>query len=713
MKLSSDEVYPALTGYTDRFSARPGESLALKASASEAGVVDVDVVRIWFADANPSGPGIQLDPVDSFPSMSFEGRYQRTYLGSYGVVPVGDFPAQPVLTFEFTIQPRLLRERYAALLSCGDSGGWTLAANRNGVELKMAKGATTLVLPCEFKSRAWYGLKLTIDQLSNKVVLAISSTDEGERVVTCDLSLIPESDWHVLYIAAEQTPLGMRAHFNGRIDDIIVRDRAQNVLAFWDFSLAISTQSIVDTGPQGLHGRLINLPQRAVRGSRWNGTEQRFSHAPSQYSAIHFHEDDIYDCGWETDLEVVLPERLHSGVYGIRMRQAESEDVVPFFVLPPRSGPTARICYIANTFTYQAYGNHARDNLDTLMEERIQDWETPRGPDTYPQFGFSTYNFHPDGSGIAFASRLRPLLTMRPGFLTFVTHDGAGLRHFPADSHLVEWFRRKGFDFDVVTDEDLHNEGVNLIADYSVVVTGSHPEYQTTQTLNALKSYRDCGGNLVYLGGNGFYWRIAKSERLPGAIEVRRNEGGIRAWATEPGEGYQMLDGEYGGLWRRNDRPPQQLVGVGFSAQGLFEGTYYRRTDRSYGSDVNWIFDGVEEERIGDYGFSGGGAAGFELDRADSVLGTPDCAVIIARSYEHPASFMAAPEETLSHIRTVTGESPNELIRSELLYMKLDNGAQVFATGSITFCGSLPHNNFSNGISQLLENVIDRFVCGS
>ena len=36
-----------------------------------------------------------------------------------------------------------------------------------------------------------------------------------------------------------------------------------------------------------------------------------------------------------------------------------------------------------------------------------------------------------------------------------------------------------------------------------------------------------------------------------------------------------------------------------------------------------------------DFGLSGGGAAGFELDRADQDLGTPDNAVVLARSENH------------------------------------------------------------------------------
>ncbi len=119
-------------------------------------------------------------------------------------------------------------------------------------------------------------------------------------------------------------------------------------------------------------------------------------------------------------------------------------------------------------------------------------------------------------------------------------------------------------------------------------------------------------------------------------IEVRRAEGGIRSWAAEPGEYHHALDGQLGGLWRRNRRPPQQLTGLGFCAQGNFEATYYRRLPASYDPAVSWIFEGVEGEVFGDYGLSGGGAAGFELDRADISLGTPSDAIVLARSENCP-----------------------------------------------------------------------------
>ena len=42
-----------------------------------------------------------------------------------------------------------------------------------------------------------------------------------------------------------------------------------------------------------------------------------------------------------------------------------------------------------------------------------------------------------------------------------------------------------------------------LLASYAVVMTGTHPEYWTERMLDAITSYVDGGGHLMYLGGNG------------------------------------------------------------------------------------------------------------------------------------------------------------------------------------------------------------------
>jgi N,N-dimethylformamidase len=379
--------------------------------------------------------------------------------------------------------------------------------------------------------------------------------------------------------------------------------------------------------------------------------------------------------------------------------------------LPTRAARGAPIVLLASTFTYQIYGNYQRGSVDDAFRARQAEWHAyPWNAGQHPEYGASTYNRHPDGSGICCSSLRRPLLTMRPGYITFFDTRGSGVRHFPADTHLIDWLTVEGFAFDVITDHDLDCEGAALLRPYRAVVTGSHPEYHSPNTLGALQDYVDGGGRLAHLGGNGFYWRIATSPEIPDVLEIRRVEGGIRAWAAEPGEYFHALDGGYGGLWRRSGRPPQLLCGVGFSTQGLFEGSYYRRMPGAADPHAAWIFDGVRDEIIGDFGLSGGGAAGFELDRADFALGTSPNALILARSEGHQSHFGTVPEELLSHLATLNGGRPMDLIRAEIVYFETTAGGAVFSAGSIAFCGSLSHNNYDNNISCMLENVLQRFA---
>jgi N,N-dimethylformamidase len=514
-------------------------------------------------------------------------------------------------------------------------------------------------------------------------------------------------------------------HFNGKIEAPALLDRPAgeeaprsrsaaaraDVIAAWDFSRDVTSQRIVDAGPNVLHGELVNLPARGMKGARWTGEEMCWRHAPAHYAAIHFHDDDLYDCGWQTDFTYTVPADLPSGVYAARLTSGGVEEMIPFFVRPPRGQARARACLLVPTFTYIVYANIARRIATDAYRARVAAWGArPWTPDEHRDYGLSTYNFHTDGSGIAYSSRLRPIMTMRSGFLAYVDAWGSGVRHLPADTHLVAWLDAMGHEVDIVTDEDLHAEGMALLAPYKVVLTPSHPEYQSRETLDALSAYVARGGRLMYLGGNGFYWRVAAHPDVPGAVEIRRGEGGIRAWAAEPGEYYNAFDGSYGGLWRRNGRPPQQLVGVGFTSQAPFEGNWYRRAPGAADPRAAWILEGVRGDIIGDFGLSGGGAAGFELDRADHRLGTPPNTIVVASSEGHDLDrFTLVPEEVLTDVTTWPGEPRDKLIRADMVYFEAPNGGAVFSVGSITFCGSLPHDSFDNDVSRIVDNVLRRF----
>ncbi len=39
-----------------------------------------------------------------------------------------------------------------------------------------------------------------------------------------------------------------------------------------------------------------------MTGPFWSGEALDWRRNPAEYDAIHFHEDDLLDCGWDTDL---------------------------------------------------------------------------------------------------------------------------------------------------------------------------------------------------------------------------------------------------------------------------------------------------------------------------------------------------------------------------------------------------------------------------
>ena len=63
-----------------------------------------------------------------------------------------------------------------------------------------------------------------------------------------------------------------------------------------------------------------------MTGWNWNGEEMCWRHAPDQYGAIHFHDDDVYDAGWEVDVSLTVPKNLKSGLYAARLRCGEGDD---------------------------------------------------------------------------------------------------------------------------------------------------------------------------------------------------------------------------------------------------------------------------------------------------------------------------------------------------------------------------------------------------
>ena len=738
-----------LTGYPDRFSARPGETIGFCVS-SKAPTFRAEIVRIIHGDPNPAGPGLRTERGASHVTGEYAGAEQHLRGGSHVVVP--DDPAlDPASGFTITawIWPtwpdRGSPQAIVTKLSRDGDSGYGLFISRNGdLALWVGDGTDS---ECVVTSRAlrkpeWYFVAASFDAATSTVRMVQRPLGWTEAArVACAEKRVPVASVAAsggpLMIAASPGPDG--AHhkvFNGKIDSPRLFDRAlsagevdalaagedpaavagPSLVASWDFSVGMSTQVATDTSPNGLNGEVVNLPHRAVTGHNWSGEEYNPALRPGEYGAIHFHEEDIDDAGWDVSVEFRVPETARSGIYALRTEAGDASDHIPFFIRPHAGRPQSDVAFLLETNTYLAYGNEhvlTPEGGGNIPEELLPNWRKDvhhEEIDYIVEGGLhSMYDHKRDGSGVPYQTRRVPILNMRPDYV-FPTRGGP--HGLGADLMIADWMEHEGVDFDAFSSEDLHFDGADLLAPYRVLVIGSHPEYWSRQMLDALEAYLAGGGRVMYLGGNGFYWVTSFDPGRPHVIEIRR-WGGTDVWEAEPGEYYHSTTGELGGIWRKRGRPPQRLLGVGFTAQGFDVNSPYERMPGSFDPRAEFIFEGVgEDELIGDCPslLLAHGAAGDEIDRLDFELGTPPHALLLAtsagrhsRAYHHVVEEIAITD-SLQH-----GEV-NPFVRSDMTYFEGPEGGGVFSVGSIDWCGVLSHNGYDNNVSRITGNVLRRFL---
>lgn len=738
-----------LTGYTDKLSVAPGEQIRFMVS-TELPSYNSTLLRLIHGDENAAGPGFKEEAVETDIEGLKPGRRQVARTGSFVVVP--DCTLLSELT-SFTLQawiwpttPQFGETQGLLSKWAPEEKGFSLAIGEEGaLELWLGDGGTTsrFGTGCALRAREWYFVAASFDSQTGRLVLvqwqcsdwpADSSSGCLEETVQARVSCRNGQPTLMAASCLGTDPANKRAAlglFNGKIDsprlfnralkrdeiELLKRDilpaevAGGDLVACWDFSLDQSSAKVTDSGPNQLHGAAVNMPTRAVTGHNWTSWEADHKHAPQEYGAVHFHQDDLEDAGWQPDFELSVPVGLRSGIYAARLVGEGQEDHVPFIVRPPRGFTRGPILFLVPTFTYLAYANDRMEAGQTFFASQPEGKFTPDPLDHYlsqrPEFAMSFYDNHSDGSGCCYSSSLRPLVNMRPKYRHILTKGG---RNLSADLYLIDWLDQKGYEYDVAADGDLHRDGLELLAGYRVLVTGTHPEYWSAQMLAALESFLAQGGRLAYLGGNGFYWVTSVDPERPHVIECRRGMAGTRAWDSAPGECFHSTTGEMGGLWRYRGKAPNKIAGIGFAAQGWSDpAPGYTRQPGSFDRRAAFIFEGVgADETIGEFGLIYGGAAGDELDRIDFGLGTPHHTLLLASSSGHGPSISPVIEDYLQTDSSLLGRDwPN--VRADMVYFETPNNGAVFSVGSICWCASLSHNEYDNNVSRITQNVLDAF----
>lgn len=739
-----------LVGYADKLSVQPGSEIGFMVS-SEFDTFQAALVRLIHGDVNPAGPGFKAEPVDSALTGTYPGVRQPIRTGSYVRVP---HRAELDLGVSFTIHMWIRpttpdKERQTLLSKVSEAGdGYALRLDRGRLSLHVGPGLAAVArVERPVEAHAWYAVSAVYDADLGEARLRLDplapTAVELAAAVRASLptpAALPDAGGDLLIAAeaiAERGEPTVGSFYNGKIDAprvfasaldetelAALRDGAapasDSLVAAWDFSVGIPTSAIADTSGRQLDGRTVNKPMRGATGWNWDGTETAWPHARGQYGAIHFHDDDLDDAAWTRSLGFGVPDDLPSGVYAVHLQAEGEEDYIPFAVRPRRGRPTSKVLWVMPVFSYLAYGNeHLVDQVRTMDVVKLGLAGLLDYPST-PQDRYiaenrlnSLYDTHSDGSGVCYSSRLRPLVTMRPKYEMPLLNRGQGSPHqFNADLHIVDWLHESGYAFDVVTDEDLHAEGAELLSSYKVVLTGSHHEYWSLEMIRAAQRYLTEGGRLMYLAGNGMYWVTQQDSENGNGIEVRRRPPSTRVWETEPGEGHLSATGELGGLWRYRGIAPQSWLGVGFTAQGLGEGRPYERRPDSFSERGAWVFEGVaRDELIGDFPslVNSRGAAGFELDRADRALGTPLHTLILATATGFSDSYQHVSEEVMSS-NSRQGGSASPLVRADMVLLEYPGGGAVFSPGSIAWSACLSYNDYDNNVARITANVLDRFL---
>lgn len=345
---------------------------------------------------------------------------------------------------------------------------------------------------------------------------------------------------------------------------------------------------------------------------------------------------------WEKSFSFKLPENLKSGYYMISLENRIDEFHIPL-IIKSNNPKNSDILILASYNTWQAYNEAG---------------------------GASFYRYHLgydcEFNNSMFISFKRPLYNIK-GTL----YEGGG---FEAELAITHWLEREGIPFHVISDRDFHFNQYTP-DEYKSLMINTHGEYWSKDMYDQIENYLGKGGSLMYLSGNGIYWKVTfDGDRMECQKEFA----------------YHYQDSTKGGTWRSLNRNESRVLGVayGYWGYGTFAPYIVVNPD-------HWIFDGTNVEK-GDLigkSLNRKWASGHETDRRTTV--TPKNAVLLAEGLNK------------QRIHELGDDSKSKDGGAHLMYYDHEGGGGVYAAGSITFGGSLLADSV---MSQMTLNVIEKFT---
>lgn len=380
-----------------------------------------------------------------------------------------------------------------------------------------------------------------------------------------------------------------------------------------------------------------------------------------------------FGCQWTNPGFVTIPSQTKSGYYFLKL-EYRSKIYWLSFIIKPRTNEGNKILLLANTNKWNAYNTWA--GLDGSISLYTF------APSMYYQTNRNLSLEGTDGtkSGAPIVSNFvhteRPNTTASSYINTYFSSDIKS-RVFFNDHIYGEMFLPNfldglglGYEFDVITDQDMELLDLTKQSGYSIFMMHVHPEYWSVKQLDVLNQITKAGIGIMYLAGNGIYW---KCTWVGNQMEVRKD----RKLHLDRTKG-----GQYGELKFTDISNGQDIVKIYYSkmySMDLNPPVPYKLTN-----PPGWLIQDIDLS--GEYvGFKNlnsrsldSGTSGWEVDNV----------------------------QIPSNTKYIIGSSNDKL--GQMIWKDLDeSGGAVFSAGSIIYTGSLA---IDPSIAKITTNVINKML---
>jgi len=473
----------------------------------------------------------------------------------------------------------------------------------------------------------------------------------------------------------------------------------EGLLACWPLDEEGGDQ-VQDSGPNELSGQIINHGAWMIGGPSFKGDDiGRYDEAydpqkdEKRGHGLRFASDDLFDCRWKTTQTYSIPKDAKSGLYVGRYEYAVEgkpyEYNVTFNVRRPESRRKPSILVLVSSSSWRAYNSAGFP----VGVRGLHFFPVGGLKSSHPQApAYSCYRNHRHGQPAYYFGMNMPWPSAAPNALF---HDPK-MRY----SHLMRselfvhrWLDgvygdHEGYEYDVVTDYDLHSNP-DLLKGYKTIFINGHSEYWSAEAFTAVDRFLAAGGTAALLSGNTMFWRTSFSED-GSVMECRKFDPRIggRGGATI-GELYHSQDKKRGSLMRECGYPAWKCVGLECCGWAGVDGVYHAD------APDHFLFNKPEKcefKKNETFGHNPNGkyplGVGHEWDiRLSSLLKMTRKVPEGVKLPEEPAGIttlargIRPPGGTLDYF---TANAPAiDGLCAEMIYWERPTGGRVFHAGSI------------------------------